>query len=438
MSEMILKNIQFCLGMTFLWIGVTSLFGGKVKRIWLGILCYAGLLCLILISNMSIDFVAFLLAVASIMCYVLTVTFSSSHRHIKKICVLFILFYLQELFEMILENMFLLNPPDMEEQEWNTVKTAWSLFIMIVVSLVYLNKKPFVNNSKMKTYLRKSVIPLLVFVTFEVATLVVWLNISLEDSSNAKRYFWGSLLNTTCMISIGIIVVIVIYIKNTNDKLEQMIVLEQQMKQLQANYYETLLDKEEATRKYRHDMNNHLICLKRLIEVGDMDGTKEYIGQMNANMQEIKNKSYNTGITIFDVLMNYHIEQLESEVDVKIKGCCNQSVALSDIDMCIVFSNLIQNAVEALNRSNREGDFFHVEIKEGKEFVGIKIVNSLLPETVQLDEKGNLRTVKEDKQNHGIGILNVKETVEKNGGKIEYQLEEEQIICEVILPIWSN
>lgn len=438
MSEMILKNIQFCLGMTFLWIGVTSLFGGKVKRIWLWILCYAGLLCLILISNMSIDFVAFLLAVASIMCYVLTVTFSSSHRHIKKICVLFILFYLQELFEMILENMFLLNPPDMEEQEWNTVKTAWSLFIMIVVSLGYLNKKPFVNNSKMKTYLRKSVIPLLVFVTFEVATLVVWLNISLEDSSNAKRYFWGSLLNTACMISIGIIVVIVIYIKNTNDKLEQMIVLEQQMKQLQANYYETLLDKEEATRKYRHDMNNHLICLKRLIEVGDMDGTKEYIGQMNANMQEIKNKSYNTGITIFDVLMNYHIEQLESEVDVKIKGCCNQSVALSDIDMCIVFSNLIQNAVEALNRSNREGEFFHVEIKEGKEFVGIKIVNSLLPETVQVDEKGNLQTVKKDKENHGIGILNVKETVEKNGGKIEYQLEKEQIVCEVILPIRSN
>ncbi len=438
MSEMILKNIQFCLGMTFLWIGVTSLFGGKVKRIWLGILCYAGLLCLILISNMSIDFVAFLLAVASIMCYVLTVTFSSSHRHIKKICVLFILFYLQELFEMILENMFLLNPPDMEEQEWNTVKTAWSLFIMIVVSLVYLNKKPFVNNSKMKTYLRKSVIPLLVFVTFEVATLVVWLNISLEDSSNAKRYFWGSLLNTACMISIGIIVVIVIYIKNTNDKLEQMIVLEQQMKQLQANYYETLLDKEEATRKYRHDMNNHLICLKRLIEVGDMDRTKEYIGQMNANMQEIKNKSYNTGITIFDVLMNYHIEQLESEVDVKIKGCCNQSVALSDIDMCIVFSNLIQNAVEALNRSNREGEFFHVEIKEGKEFVGIKIVNSSLPETVQVDEKGNLQTVKKDKENHGIGILNVKETVEKNGGKIEYQLEKEQIVCEVILPIRSN
>lgn len=435
MGEMIYINVQFFLNMAFFWIGATVLFGCKLKRIWSAVLCYTGFLCVVLPSTMPIDFVNFLMAIVMIICYLLTVSCSSTHRNIKKICVLFILLYLQELFVMILDDLIFFYRIEMSEQKWNTINGVWSLFIIIVLSLIYSRKKSFLHDLKFKAYIRKSLIPLLIFVTFEVVSLVVWLNLSLEDSPSAKSYIVGSLLNTSSMISIGIIVIIVIYIKNTNDKLEQMIVLEQQMKQWQANYYETLLEKEQATRKYRHDMNNHLICLKRLIEDGDIEGTKEYIGGMNANMQEIKRKSYNTGITILDVLMNYHIEQLESEVEVKIKGCCNQSVALSDIDMCIVFSNLIQNAVEALNRSNREGDFLHVEIKEGKEFVGIKIINSLLPETVQVDEKGNLQTVKKDKENHGIGILNVKETINKNGGRIEYQIEEEQIICEVILPI---
>ena len=438
MSEMIYINVQFVLNMAFLWIGATKLFGGNLKRIWSAVLLYIVFLCVVLPSDMPMDFVNFLMAIVMIICYLMTVFYSSIHRHAKKVCVLFILLYLQELFVMILDDAIYFYRRDMSKQIWNTINGVWSILIIVMLSLIYSRKKIVFHSLKFKKHIRKCIIPLLIFVTFEVISLVVWLNLSLEDSPSAKSYIVGSLLNTASMISVGIIVVIVIYIKSTNDRLERMIEMEQQMKQLQANYYETLLDKEEATRKYRHDMNNHLICLKRLIEVGDMDGTKEYIGQMNANMQEIKNKSYNTGITIFDVLMNYHIEQLESEVDVKIKGCCNQSVALSDIDMCIVFSNLIQNAVEALNRSNRAGDFFRVEIKEGKEFVGIKIVNSLLPETVQVDEKGNLQTVKKDKENHGIGILNVKETVEKNGGKIEYQLEKEQIVCEVILPIRSN
>lgn len=437
MSEMIYVNVQFFLNMAFLWVGATTLFGGKLKRMWSAMLCYAGFLCVVLPSDMPIDFVNFLMAIVMIICYMLTVFYSSIHRHVKKVCVLFILLYLQELFVMILDDILFFYRIQMSEQKWNTLNGVWSLFIIIVLSLVYSRKKSFLHDLKFKAYIRKSMIPLLIFVTFEVVSLVVWLNISLEDSSSVRGYLVGSLLDTASMISIGIIVVMVIYIKNTNDKLEQMIVLEQQMKQLQANYYETLLEKEEATRKYRHDMNNHLICLRRLIEDGDMEGTKEYIGEMNANMQEIKKKSYNTGITILDVLMNYHIEQLESEVAVKIKGRCNQSVALSDIDMCVVFSNLIQNAVEALNRSNREGDFLHIEIKEGRNFVGIKIINTLLPETVQLDEKGNLQTVKSDKQNHGIGIMNAKETISKNGGKIEYQIEEDQIICEVILPIRS-
>ena len=432
---MMYLNTNFILNMAFLWIGATVLFDGKIKRIWMAILCYVGFLGVVLLCDMEMDFVTFLMSIVLVICYVLTVSFTSGKRRIKKICVLFILLYLQELFVMILDDIMLFYKRKMTNEEWNTINALWSLAILILIVVVCSKKKIYLHSSKFKEHIRKSMIPLLIFVAFEVVAMVLCFNIFTEKSANIRHYLVGTILSTLSMISIGIIVVMVIYIKNSNEKMEQMLIMEQKMQQLQTEYYEALLEKEQATRRYRHDMNNHLICLNRLLEDGDINGTKAYLGEMNVNLQEIKRQGYNTGITILDVLVNYHVEQLKSDAVVKVKGCCTQPVAVSDIDMCIIFSNVIQNAVEALNRSDRVDDFLRVEIKEGKEYVRIRITNSILPEMVHVDAEGNLQTVKKDKQNHGIGILNVKETIYKNGGTIDYQIEEGQISCEICFSI---
>lgn len=268
--------------------------------------------------------------------------------------------------------------------------------------------------------------------------LVAWLNVLLDISPNTRSYFFGSFLNFCSIISIGIMVILVIYIKNTNDQLEHAITVEHKLQQLQAEYYEALLEKENATRKYRHDMNNHLICLKGLLDKGDMEGTKAYIDEMDENMQAVRQNSYQTGITILDMLMNYHMGQLEPENSVEVTGRCNSPLAVSDMDLCVILANLIQNAVEALNRCGKENGFLKLDINEGRNYVQIRIVNSVLSHTIQLDEKGNLRTMKKDKRSHGIGVSNVKETINRAGGKIQYHIEEEKFVCEIILPIQST
>ena len=437
MNDVIYINMQFGLNIAFLWVGAVVLFGGKIKRIWLGSLSYIVFLGMTLLGDLDIDFLGFVLSIMVIICYVLTTEFLVTNRRIKKFTVLCILLYLQELFVMILAKAIYLYRTEMEEQKWNTINSLWSLFIISGISFFYSRNRHFLNGPKFKGYIRKSMIPLLIFVTFEVVAMVVWYNISLEDSASVKHYLVGTVLSTASMISIGIIVVMVIYIKKSNEAMEHMLLMEQQLKRLQAGYYETLLEKEADTRKYRHDMSNHLICLMSLLEDSDIVGAKEYIERMSTNIQEIKKKGYDTGMMIFDVLLNYHVEQLEKKTIVKVKGMCKSTIDVSDIDMCIIFSNLVQNAVEALNRSGRADDILCIEIKEGKKFVKINITNSILQGTVLLDESGNLRTMKKDKQNHGFGISNVKETVDKNGGTIDYQIEEGQISCKVILPIRS-
>ena len=51
-----------------------------------------------------------------------------------------------------------------------------------------------------------------------------------------------------------------------------------------------------------------------------------------------------------------------------------------------------------------------------------------------LDKAGKLQTSKEDKANHGMGLQNVEKAVEKNNGRIHYDIKEREFCCEVILP----
>ena len=49
------------------------------------------------------------------------------------------------------------------------------------------------------------------------------------------------------------------------------------------------------------------------------------------------------------------------------------------------------------------------------------------------DKKDILKTVKKDKRNHGIGVRNVKETIERNHGMLQINREEEKFVAEVVL-----
>ncbi len=57
-------------------------------------------------------------------------------------------------------------------------------------------------------------------------------------------------------ISIFLLVIFVVYIKNTNERMEQLLKTERLLKESQVNYYKRSLRKEADTRKYRHDMIN--------------------------------------------------------------------------------------------------------------------------------------------------------------------------------------
>lgn len=440
MEERIVLILQFGLELTYILIGFTTLFGGKLKRKWLLLLCYAGFGVCICSNNVHSDqllmnkigVMGWLLA--NVLCFFVIST-ENPQKVRWTIVRLIILTYVDELMTMIVKSVV--------EICGIRISGAWlylfgylvNTFMMILIAGIYSRYKETFFNLKVTPILRKSMIPMLFFLAFEILCLIVSINVLIEKYSDLRHLIAGKGFSFMAMLSIGIFVMMVLYVKKSNETMEKMLVMEKRMQEFQKNYYEMLLEKEAETKKYRHDLNGHLVCLNGFVNDNDLEGVKEYIKEMNIYLGKIKSLSFHTGIEIFDILFNHYAARLpqDTEVNIKCEDYC--TIDVSDMDQCMIFFNMIQNAVEAVCKLEESSHYLQIDVKKGKKYVQITMVNPMNEGKLCLDKAGKLQTSKEDKENHGMGLKNVEKAVEKNNGRIHYDIKEKEFCCEVILPL---
>ena len=136
------------------------------------------------------------------------------------------------------------------------------------------------------------------------------------------------------------------------------------------------------------------------------------------------------GNDILNAILCYHFSELDDNISVKVVGKCRNDINIDEADLCVIVSNLVQNAVEYLNNSNIQKKKLLFSIEEGKVYRRISIVNSVDNNVSERDLK---TTTKLDKKNHGIGLQNVKETIERNKGKLEIKIQDGEFVADIIL-----
>ena len=127
---------------------------------------------------------------------------------------------------------------------------------------------------------------------------------------------------------------------------------------------------------------------------------------------------------------------LDTGVKVSIEGICAKNIGMSDVELCTVISNLIQNAEEALNRSVSDDKYLKIKFDSAEGYLNMQIRNSIAENMLYLDSINKIpETTKANKDEHGIGIKNVKRTIEKNGGMFEIKVADKDFIVDVMIPL---
>ena len=236
-------------------------------------------------------------------------------------------------------------------------------------------------------------------------------------------------LGSTCA---GIAIIIVIIALFGANKLRLYYKMESLLKdeylKASRDYCNVILENEKEIRKMRHDMRGHVTALDYLLKEKNYTALSEYLKEMDNEIE--KNTLIRaTGNELLDaILTRYQME--EENVRYEVTGVLSYH-EMSDYDMCILFSNIISNAVEACKRLKRAERVVTIHFKKmGENF--ILSVSNPIEEEIKIEQLGQY-TSKADAANHGFGIQRMREVVEKYKGTIDFRVENQRFMVTVIL-----
>lgn len=216
-----------------------------------------------------------------------------------------------------------------------------------------------------------------------------------------------------------LIIVLILFLstKRSKKRLEEINELNIQYLKLQKKYYEDSLKQYEDMRSFRHDINHHLYILSELSKEDKIAELKEYIGTMAESYEKMR--GIHSGNFIADCIISRILHELKDRKAFyfDIEGHFPETFFMEDIDFCILLSNLLENAKEALEKIDGES-FLQIEVKHFQQWFYLTIRNSAIPEEIDFQVSSKL-----DKRNHGYGIQNISRIAEKYNGIVMWNYE---------------
>ena len=189
-----------------------------------------------------------------------------------------------------------------------------------------------------------------------------------------------------------------------------------------------LLEHEQETRKFRHDINNQIIQLKDYCEKQEYEKLERFLTEMSEQCVFIKKKNFDVGNEIVNVVLDYYLSSLDDTVSIRVKGYMEDENDFTQRDLCILFSNLVKNAVEAIIRQTEGQKEILLWIRQKDRKLLIHIENTFDQKEVSQKKDG---TIKADRINHGFGTQIVDEIVRKYQGNCLRMVNEEKYMVEL-------
>ena len=185
-------------------------------------------------------------------------------------------------------------------------------------------------------------------------------------------------------------------------------------------------------RGWRHDYHNHLQKLSAHLQEGQIEEAKKYIGELGESLDDIKTK-YQTGNVSLDAILNSKLSIVEKErIAINCKVEIAENLTVSDIDLCILLGNLIDNAVEACRGISEEAErFLRIYMCIRKQQLYISVSNA----TNEVIRKLDAEYISKKRGDHGHGLKRINIVVDKYGGFIKRANEPGVFATEIMLPL---
>lgn len=201
---------------------------------------------------------------------------------------------------------------------------------------------------------------------------------------------------------------------------------------MQHNYYLSIKESQERVKRLYHDINNHMASINAL--QNNNEEVNSYINSINEEINKFKNINDSGNILLNTILYEKNEQCKKYNINFTYDINFSKCDFMEMIDVTSIFSNLLDNAIEACNKIERsEKRYINIRGTIVKKYFVIKCENSKIN---KINIKNNkFLSDKKDKYIHGIGIQSIKSSIKKYNGDLEIKAEYNKFTSMIYIPI---
>ncbi|MDO5155999.1 MAG: GHKL domain-containing protein [Eubacteriales bacterium] len=200
-----------------------------------------------------------------------------------------------------------------------------------------------------------------------------------------------------------------------------------------AQQFEIMEQTQNNINGIRHDMKNHLHLISAYIEDGKYDAAKAYVSQIG-DFMNVAGRFVDTGNRDVDMILNRMLQKAQ-DMDCKIETniAIPKETFISGFDLNILLGNLLDNALEALKRT--ENRYLYVELIYRCNVLIVRVHNTY--DGIVKKRGSTYLTRKQEKGCHGIGMKNISEVVKRYEGEQQIETDKEMFKVDIVLYLKS-
>lgn len=302
--------------------------------------------------------------------------------------------------------------------------------IVLSISLISLYSliKSFLVKNKEQLMESGNIVLTIFFPIYSL--LIIYLIIILNDGVYNK--FISALIFIVCL---GLLLLNIYLIKlyeflYKNNQLKLKIKTLSDVSEMQLGVYQLLQIKQQEMDYQIHDFIRHIQTVNQLFSLNQNDDAQNYSNQLY-DMLNDNDTLFHSENKILEILVNDKISVAKKR-GVLLTFECNSLATLdniADIDLVMIFSNLLDNAIDAASECNEKK--IQLEISDYNGYIIIIVTNPY--KSLNKNKDGNF--ISNKKHHNGYGLKIIENTIKKYNGNLTVDFDGFLFKVTIIIPI---
>jgi sensor histidine kinase regulating citrate/malate metabolism len=198
-----------------------------------------------------------------------------------------------------------------------------------------------------------------------------------------------------------------------------------------STHYAEVENMYNQIRGWRHDYRNHIQAMKSHASDGDFNAIVRYLDELDTDLQTV-DTVIKTGNKMTDAILNSKISLARSKnITVIAEAHIPVELKISQLDLCIIIGNLLDNAIEACLVLPEDERIIRIYM----EMKNTQLYMSFTNTTAQKKQhKLGGRFTSTKGAGHGFGLVRIDNIIERHSGYISRNSEDGAYTTEIILP----